>query len=97
MLVRQYDKGDCIEIRVAVVGNVDSGKSTLLGVLSRGILDNGRGLARLNVFRVQEKYFPTITWQHKHEIETGRTSSISNEVMGFDSKGEVAFKQLFQQ
>jgi len=26
-----------------MVGNVDSGKSTLVGVLTKGILDNGRG------------------------------------------------------
>ena len=31
-----------MEIRVAVVGNVDAGKSTLLGVLTHGDLDNGR-------------------------------------------------------
>jgi GTPase len=28
---------------VAVVGNVDAGKSTTLGVLTRGSLDDGRG------------------------------------------------------
>jgi len=77
VLIRRYAHEDFLEIRVAVVGNVDSGKSTLLGVLTRGGLDNGRGLARMNVFR------------HKHEIETGRTSSISQEIMGFDSKGKV--------
>lgn len=65
------------EVRVAVVGNVDSGKSTLLGVLSKGILDNGRGLARLNVFR------------HKHEVATGRTSDISREILGFNSAGNI--------
>jgi GTPase len=75
VLVRRYATEDFLEIRVAVVGNVDSGKSTLLGVLTRGQLDNGRGLARTNVFK------------HKHEIETGRTSSISHEIIGFDSKG----------
>lgn len=64
------------EVRVAVVGNVDSGKSTLLGVLSKGILDNGRGLARLNVFR------------HKHEVETGRTSDISKEILGFNDAAQ---------
>ena len=31
--------------RVAVVGNVDAGKSTLLGVLTHGELVNGRGHA----------------------------------------------------
>ncbi|KAL0177192.1 hypothetical protein M9458_026086, partial [Cirrhinus mrigala] len=66
-----------LDLRVAVLGNVDSGKSTLLGVLTQGELDNGRGRARLNLFR------------HLHEIQTGRTSSISIEILGFDSKGEV--------
>eukprot|EP00727_Mastigamoeba_balamuthi_P014806 m51a1_g9951 putative gtp-binding protein 1 (666) ;mRNA; f:25239-27850 len=78
-LVRQYSKetNEFLEVRVAVVGNVDAGKSTLLGVLTKGSLDNGRGLARVQIFR------------HKHEIESGRTSSIGQEILGFDSKGEV--------
>lgn len=29
--------------KLAVIGNVDSGKSTLVGVLTKGILDDGRG------------------------------------------------------
>jgi len=49
----------------------------MLGVLTRGVLDNGRGKARLNMFR------------HKHEEETGRTSSISHEIMGFNSNGKI--------
>ena len=63
------------------MGNADVGKSTLLGVLSQGDLDNGRGKARLNMFR------------HLHEIQTGRTSSISHEVLGFDATGKVS--QIF--
>ena len=31
----------CTDVRVCVVGNVDSGKSTLIGVLTAGDLDNG--------------------------------------------------------
>jgi GTPase len=54
---------------------VDAGKSTMLGVLVKGGLDDGRGKARVNLFR------------HKHEIESGRTSSVGMEIMGFDSKG----------
>jgi GTP-binding protein 1 len=77
VLVRRYVPSTAFEIRIAIVGNVDSGKSTLLGVLTRGQLDNGRGLARMNVFK------------HKHEIESGRTSSISHEILGFDTKGGV--------
>ena len=35
-------EADFCEVRVAVVGNVDAGKSTLLGVLTHNCLDNGR-------------------------------------------------------
>jgi GTPase len=49
----------------------------MLGVLVKGSLDDGRGKARVNLFR------------HKHEIESGRTSSVGMEIMGFDSRGEV--------
>lgn len=49
----------------------------MLGVLVKGSLDDGRGRARVNLFR------------HKHEIESGRTSSVGMEIMGFDSRGEV--------
>jgi GTPase len=38
------------DIRIAVIGNVDSGKSTLVGVLTKSIVDDGRGSARLKVF-----------------------------------------------
>lgn len=72
---RQCDPGDHVDLRVAVVGNVDAGKSTLLGVLTHGMLDDGRGGARTSIFR------------HKHEIESGRTSSIGNEIMGFRADG----------
>uniref|UniRef100_A0A3B3RMH2 GTP binding protein 2 n=1 Tax=Paramormyrops kingsleyae TaxID=1676925 RepID=A0A3B3RMH2_9TELE len=78
VLVRRVpDNQQFLDLRVAVLGNVDAGKSTLLGVLTQGELDNGRGRARLNLFR------------HLHEIQTGRTSSISFEILGFNSKGEV--------
>jgi len=54
------------EIRIGVLGNVDSGKTTLISVISNNILDNGRGLARKKVLK------------HNHEQETGRTSSITH-------------------
>ncbi|XP_029650113.1 GTP-binding protein 1 isoform X2 [Octopus sinensis] len=69
-----------MEIRVAVVGNVDAGKSTLLGVLTHGELDNGRGIARQKLFR------------HKHEMVSGRTSSVGNDILGFDVAGNVVNK-----
>ena len=34
------------ELRIGVIGSVDSGKSTLTGVLTKDILDDGRGFAR---------------------------------------------------
>ena len=33
-------------IRIAMIGNVDSGKSTLTGCLTRNLTDDGRGAAR---------------------------------------------------
>ncbi|RZF34361.1 hypothetical protein LSTR_LSTR008900 [Laodelphax striatellus] len=77
---RRVVQQDFLEIRVAVVGNVDAGKSTLLGVLTHGELDNGRGHARQKLFR------------HKHEMESGRTSSVGNDILGFDSVGNVVNK-----
>ncbi|VDN96363.1 unnamed protein product [Rodentolepis nana] len=77
-LLRQViSEQDFIDIRVAVVGNVDAGKSTMLGVLTHGELDNGRGKVRQYLFR------------HKHEIESGRTSSVGNDILGFDADGVV--------
>ena len=80
VLVRKVPKAleDYLDIRIAAAGNVDSGKSTLVGVLTgTGGLDNGRGLARSQIFT------------HKHEMETGRTSAVSQAIIGFASKGEI--------
>ncbi len=60
------------DVRIAVIGNVDSGKSTLVGVATKSVLDDGRGLARSKVFNFD------------HEMKNGRTSSIGQEIMGFD-------------
>lgn len=65
------------ELRIAVMGANEAGKSTLIGVLTQGELDNGRGSARLNMFR------------HLHEVKSGNTSSLSHEILGFDSQGNV--------
>ena len=78
VLVRKVpDDQHFIDLRVAVLGTVDSGKSSLVGVCTHGELDNGRGRARLNLFR------------HLHEIQTGRTSSITHEILGFNNQGQV--------
>lgn len=78
MLIRRIPEDqNNIEVRVGVLGKSQAGKSTLLGVLTQGELDNGRGSARLNMFR------------HLHEIHSGRTSCISHESLGFDTLGNV--------
>jgi len=68
---------DKIEINIGVLGEEGAGKSTLIGVLINGLLDNGKGLSRTGVFR------------HKHEILCGKTSSFSHQILGFDEKGEL--------
>lgn len=80
LLRKKVAQEDFMEIRVAVVGNVDAGKSTLLGVLTHGELDNGRGIARQKLFR------------HKHEMVSGRTSSVGNDILGFNATGNVVNK-----
>lgn len=44
--VKELMEGPESDLRIAVIGNVDSGKSTLVGVLTKGLLDDGRGAAR---------------------------------------------------
>ena len=63
-------------IRVAVVGNVDAGKSTMIGTLTTSLLDDGRGKSRTSIMK------------HRHEIESGRTSTATTHLMGFRSTGE---------
>jgi len=64
------------ELKISLVGNVDSGKSSITGVLTRGILDDGNGLARSYVLT------------HNHERLRGQTSSIGTEIIGFDINGK---------
>ena len=75
-LIRENDK-NYLDIKIGVAGNVDSGKSTTIGTLTKGILDDGRGKARVHVFN------------YKHEIVTGRTSSIGHQIMGYDNNGNI--------
>jgi len=65
------------ETRIVVIGSVDSGKSSLVGVLTSNKLDNGRGSAR------------SIVCNHRHEIESGRTSSIGQRLLGLDHHGKI--------
>ena len=62
------------ELRIAAIGNVDSAKSTTISCIANNIIDNGRGLARSKILK------------HKHEEETGRTSSITQYYINNNNK-----------
>jgi GTPase len=59
------------EIKVGLLGESNSGKTTFLGVMTYGIIDDGEGCARENIFR------------HCHEKQNGTTSSIKYEIVGY--------------
>lgn len=57
------------EVRIGTTGNVDAGKTTFTGIFisdNKNYLDDGKGLARSTIFA------------HKHEKDSGRTSSIKS-------------------
>ncbi len=66
-----------IWLYLPVLGNVDAGKSTLVGVLSTGGLDDGNGHAMTRVAR------------YLHEIKMRRTSSVCSHLIGFDESGKL--------
>jgi GTPase len=59
------------QLRLTVTGPTTSGKSTLLGTLSTGLLDNGNGRSRLSQLK------------HRHELKSGVTSSVAQELIGY--------------
>lgn len=62
---------------IGTAGHVDHGKSTLVGTLVSGELDDGDGKTR--------RYLDT----QKHEIERGLSADLSYAVYGFDGEGRV--------
>ena len=64
------------ECSIAVCGPVDAGKSSLIGVLTSGDLDDGRGSARNKIL------------VHAHERETGRTSNITYNPLVYKKKDD---------
>ena len=64
------------ELKIGLIGEENSGKSTLVGCLISDKKDNGNGLTRTNVFK------------HRHEINCGKTSSFTHQIMGFDKSGK---------
>ena len=70
------------EVRFGVIGNVDSGKSTLIGVMVGKELDDGKGKARMSILR------------HPHEKKSGRTSSISQNFIKLNKNKYLNFIDL---
>lgn len=73
-----------VHVQIAMAGDVDAGKSTLIAVLRSGTLDNGRGLARSQIVK------------HNHEFESGRTSSLSQHILYYSANGTVLNSDLFE-
>jgi GTPase len=63
------------QLRITLTGPTMSGKSTLLGTLTTSSLDNGRGSSRLSMLK------------HRHEITSGITSSVTQELFGYQDNG----------
>ena len=61
-------------LRIVVCGGVDSGKSSLIGVLTHRKLDDGKGSARSSILRT------------KHEKDSGRTSNVSYDYIKYPDK-----------
>ncbi|KAI0817814.1 GTP-binding protein [Xylaria sp. FL0064] len=62
------------QLRVSLVGPTNSGKTTILGTLANGTLDDGRGRSRSYLLK------------HRHEIASGRTSSVAQELIGYEGQ-----------
>ncbi|KAJ5513494.1 hypothetical protein N7463_003046 [Penicillium fimorum] len=62
------------QIRISLAGPSTAGKSSLLGTLTSSTLDNGRGKSRLSLLK------------HRHEISSGITSSVAQELIGYTDK-----------
>ena len=77
---QQQEQADGLvkEVRLAVIGNTNAGKSSLVGVLTKGVLDSGEGLARQEIFEEGKE-------EERKQLEAAtRSTTLGFEVMGFD-------------
>lgn len=78
VLFRKYQMQAVImDIRIALLGETQVGKSTLVGVLTKGIRENGKGSARNAIHK------------HLHEKKIGSTATVTQHLLGFDCEGKV--------
>ncbi|TQV96013.1 GTP-binding protein [Cordyceps javanica] len=76
-----HGKSTTSQLRVTLTGPTTSGKSSLLGTLSTGTLDNGRGKSRLSLLK------------HRHEMVSGVTSSVAQELIGYKDGAILNFSR----
>ena len=71
--------GDTVSqaLRILVLGNVDAGKSTIVGALTTQSLDDGRGSCRLQVRRLRR----SLNWHVDTRMETMGPNSTTLEVL----------------
>jgi elongation factor 1-alpha len=70
------------EVCIVTTGSVDAGKSSFIGVIAYGELDDGNGLARAKVAK------------HPHEVSLGKTSDISTRVVRLNETQELVMVDL---
>lgn len=64
---------------IGVMGNVNAGKSTLIGTLATGEDDDGKGRNRTHVAK------------HLHELSSGRTSSVGHIILGYTNENTIKY------
>jgi len=69
------------DVRIALMGSVDAGKTTFLGVISSGKTNDAKESARNWILA------------NKHEIQKGKTSTVTKHVMGYKLINSVAETQ----
>ncbi len=74
--IQQEGKDRKKHLIIGTIGHVDHGKSTLLGSLTTGLPDDGKGKTR-----VFSDFLP-------HEIERGLSAELAHLIYGFTEKGE---------
>jgi len=81
---------NCPETRIALLGNKDAGKSTLIHVLLKGMLDDGHGSRCKNILEKKSPCKYLSYWKPKRP----NTFSINSVILGFDQ--EVSFLRKFK-
>jgi GTPase len=71
------------ELNIGLLGGSNNGKSSFLGMITFDIKDDGNGLARANILT------------HDHEKQSGMTSSIKYEIIGYSDDKYINYNSNF--